>query len=208
MSPQPRVPARSRNSSRAEPVATLESGVPAWDVPCVEPALTLAILSAGVLGVSLVVDLTSSACVALSRLGSMHRWSVAPRLARVAAAVFVMSALLRMGHVGAVTPPPMHRIEHVDRASGEPLAGELPVASTEKARTLPTTASSHVVANGECLWRIARSHLDAHGLPSTGSDVGRMWRAIYAQNRDLIGDDPDLILPGQILTIPGDADGT
>ena len=173
-----------------------------------EPALTLAILSAGVLGASLVLDLTGSAVVALSRLAPMHRWSGAARLTRLVAAVFVMSALLRMGHVGAVTPPLLHRIEHSDRASVGPVAGDMPVVSTEKARPPSTTASSHVVAKGECLWRIARSHLDAHGLPSTGSDVSKMWRAIYAQNRDLIGEDPDLIRPGQVLTIPGDADGT
>ena len=173
-----------------------------------EPALTLAILSAGVLGASLVVDLTGSAVAALSRVGPLSRWRVTPRLARLLAAVFVMSALLRMGHVGAVTPPPMHRIERSDPAPHVPVDGETPDASVARTRMPSAPVASHVVAKGECLWRIARGHLVAHGMSATGAEVSRLWRAIYAENRAVIGADPDLILPGQILTIPGDPDGT
>lgn len=168
-----------------------------------EPALTLAIICIGVLVASLVVDLSGSALVALSRVGPATRWSVAPRLARFVAAVIVLSALLRMGQVAAATPPPMHRLERSD-----PTLLEAPAPYAESIRTMASKLSTHVVAKGECLWRIARRHLDASGLPASGTDVSRLWRAIYAENRDVIGDDPDLILPGQVLTIPGDLHGT
>jgi nucleoid-associated protein YgaU len=58
-----------------------------------------------------------------------------------------------------------------------------------------------VVRAGDSLWSIARAHPDA-----TGSTDHR-WRAIWAANRDVVGDDPDLILPGQVLRLPDDSDG-
>lgn len=171
-----------------------------------EPALTLAIMCAGVLGASLVLDLSGSAVVALLRIGPATHWSVTPRMARLVVAVFVVSALLRMGQVGAATPPPMHRIERSGASDASDAVAPAPTGVS--LRTLGPDASTHVVATGECLWRIARSHLDAAGLPASGAEVSRLWRAIYAQNRDVIGDNPDLILPGQVLTIPGDLHGT
>lgn len=57
----------------------------------------------------------------------------------------------------------------------------------------------HVVVRGDSLWSIAASH-------PTNASVDRRWRAIWAANRDVIGDDPDLILPGQRLTLPTPTD--
>lgn len=56
---------------------------------------------------------------------------------------------------------------------------------------------TYVVRHGDSLWAIARAHPDASG------SVERRWRAIWQANRDLVGDDPDLILPGQALRLPG-----
>ena len=53
----------------------------------------------------------------------------------------------------------------------------------------------HVVRPGESLWSIA-----AATWGSAATD--ERWRAVWAANRDLIGDDPDLILPGQVLRLP------
>ena len=58
---------------------------------------------------------------------------------------------------------------------------------------------TYVVRPGDSLWSIARAH------PGGAGPVERRWRAIWAANRDLVGDDPDLILPGQVLRLP---DGT
>lgn len=58
------------------------------------------------------------------------------------------------------------------------------------------SAAVHVVVPGESLWSIAQA------TGSTASDVHAAWRAIWAANRDVVGDDPDLILPGQRLRLP------
>lgn len=160
-------------------------------------------MCAGVLAASLMLDLTSEAVGAVARMGSGASWSTTTRLARLVTAVFVLSALLRVGHVAAATPPPMHRIEHSHTPRADARA-----PTPEGVAVLGVDDSKHVVVSGECLWRIARQQLEAAGSPALGADISRLWRAIYAENRSVIGDDPDLILPGQILTIPGELNGT
>lgn len=55
----------------------------------------------------------------------------------------------------------------------------------------------HVVRPGDSLWSIAEA------APGGGDgDIEERWRAIWAANRDVIGDDPDVILPGQRLRLP------
>jgi hypothetical protein len=58
------------------------------------------------------------------------------------------------------------------------------------------TARSYVVRSGDSLWSIARAH------PAAGTDVETRWRAIWRHNRDVVGNDPDLIHPGQSLRLP------
>lgn len=66
------------------------------------------------------------------------------------------------------------------------------VAKTEP--TAPT--STYVVRPGDSLSSIALAH------PGAGSLDDR-WRALWRANRDVVGDDPDLIHPGQALRLPG-----
>jgi nucleoid-associated protein YgaU len=56
-----------------------------------------------------------------------------------------------------------------------------------------------VVAAGDTLWDLA-----THTLPVTADDaeIQRRWREIYRANRDVVGADPDLIRPGQRLSLP------
>ncbi len=56
-------------------------------------------------------------------------------------------------------------------------------------QTKPTT---HKVVNGDCLWNLAEQF---YGNPY-------QWRKIWDANKDSIAD-PNLIYPGQMLTIPG-----
>lgn len=56
-----------------------------------------------------------------------------------------------------------------------------------------------VVHAGDSLWRIASRHL---GPEATASQVAAEWPRWYAANREVIGDDPHLLLPGQVLTAP------
>ncbi|GAB2653608.1 LysM peptidoglycan-binding domain-containing protein [Kribbella swartbergensis] len=61
-----------------------------------------------------------------------------------------------------------------------------------------------VVKPGDTLWSIAAAEL---GPNATAEDIAVRWPAWYAANRQSIGPDPDLILPGQVLRTPAAATG-
>lgn len=56
-----------------------------------------------------------------------------------------------------------------------------------------------VVHRGDTLWSIAARHL---GHDPSDAQIARAWPAWFDANRDVIGDDPDLLLPGQVLRAP------
>ena len=56
-----------------------------------------------------------------------------------------------------------------------------------------TTETEHVVAPGETLT----------GITKETTDDPDNWQALYEANKDVIGSDPDLIYPGQVLVLPG-----
>lgn len=80
---------------------------------------------------------------------------------------------------------------------GERLAG-LPLPDLP-AVDVPPAPPRHRVVPGESLWTIAAAQ-----LPPSATDAGvaRRTRQLYRANRDVIGDDPDLIFPGTLLAIP------
>lgn len=57
----------------------------------------------------------------------------------------------------------------------------------------------HEVRPGDSLWVIAAEH--SHSSPG-GADVATVAQALYEENLDVIGADPDLIHPGQELVLP------
>lgn len=64
-----------------------------------------------------------------------------------------------------------------------------------------TRVQDVAVRPGDSLWSIAE------GVLGPEADVARLvdhWHRTYAANRDVIGADPDLILPGQHLSLPPD----
>lgn len=64
----------------------------------------------------------------------------------------------------------------------------------------PTTAGGEVVVRrGDTLWSITERAL---GPGASDAEVAAAWPAWYAANRDVVGDDPDLLLPGQVLRAP------
>ncbi len=69
----------------------------------------------------------------------------------------------------------------------------------------PLSQEAVVVRLGDTLWDVAARHLG----PGAGDlDVARAWPRWYATNRDIIGPDPDLLLPGTRLTPPSSTGGT
>lgn len=77
-------------------------------------------------------------------------------------------------------------------ADGQTTQEEQPTEETT--RTEPDTSSvqTYTVKEGDCLSSIARRMTGAAD-----------WSAIYEQNKDTIGSNPNLIYPGQVLTITG-----
>ena len=64
--------------------------------------------------------------------------------------------------------------------------------------------SVHVVRPGDSLWAIAAEHSTTS---PDGADLPAVARALYEENLDVIGADPNLIHPGQELVLP-DTEGT
>jgi nucleoid-associated protein YgaU len=56
-----------------------------------------------------------------------------------------------------------------------------------------------VVHRGDSLWAIAARHL---GTAASDAEIAEAWPDWYAANRHVIGSDPDLLLPGQVLRAP------
>lgn len=64
-------------------------------------------------------------------------------------------------------------------------------AKTDK-RTSPPAAKTYTVRSGDCLWKIAQKFYGN----------GALYTKIYSANKGVIGSNPNLIYPGQVLKIP------
>jgi hypothetical protein len=81
-----------------------------------------------------------------------------------------------------------------------PAGTESPVASPAAS----PTAGERVVLRGDCLWHIAAdSLLGQLGRLPTDGEVATAVHAWWSANADVIGPDPDFLLPGQVLRPPG-----
>lgn len=58
----------------------------------------------------------------------------------------------------------------------------------------------HTVAKGDTLSDIAESHLKAAGKPYTGAEIYKLVDQLYEANKEVIGANKDLIMPGQELS--------
>ena len=67
----------------------------------------------------------------------------------------------------------------------------------------PDVTGAHVVVRGDCLWHIAAGQLlDQLGRPPDDHEIASAVQAWWRANADVIGPDPDLLLPGQVLLPP------
>jgi hypothetical protein len=83
-----------------------------------------------------------------------------------------------------VTDPGLMAVQPVRAAQGTPPPGEVTVLA------------------GDTLWDIASRHL---GPAASDVDVALHWPRWYEANRSRIGENPDVLLPGQILKAPSTA---
>ena len=87
-----------------------------------------------------------------------------------------------------------------DRKSRQPEEDRVGRSSTGIPRQMPQRSpttkfiAEHTVEEGETLSGIALKYYS-----SASKD---MWMVIYNANKNVIGDDPNLIKPGQVLKIP------
>ena len=82
-----------------------------------------------------------------------------------------------------------------------------PAPSWSPERSTPSANSGDrvvelVVHRGDSLWSIAARHL---GREATTSQIDAEWHRWFAANRLVIGDDPNAIRPGQVLSSPTSA---
>jgi hypothetical protein len=80
-----------------------------------------------------------------------------------------------------------------------------PQASAEVLGLRPgarTAADAVVVHRGDTLWSIVARRI---GPDASDAEVAAAWPAWHEANRSVIGDDPDLLVPGQQLQVPAHA---
>ena len=59
------------------------------------------------------------------------------------------------------------------------------------------------MARGDHLWSIAAETVADRGGDGRESTITAYWLELIEYNRDVVGDDPDLIHPGQVIRLPG-----
>jgi nucleoid-associated protein YgaU len=79
-----------------------------------------------------------------------------------------------------------------------------PAASPAASRAASPAVGERVVLRGDCLWHIAAASLLGQlGRLPTDGEVVTAVHAWWSANADVIGPDPDVLLPGQVLRPPG-----
>lgn len=171
-------------------------------------------LCAGVAAVTLMLGGIGSLTTAVRRLAAFHFPLPARPVAALLMATSFAPLLARSNPATATVPPPIVRFTDEDRG-GDGDAGSAAAGSASPAPALDPAAApprligrepssrTHVVRSGDSLWRIAEQTL-ANRTDGTvsSSDIARFWPVVYEANRALIGEDPNLIFPGQTLQIP------
>ena len=172
-------------------------------------------LCAGVATITLTLGVIGSLPAATRRIAAVH----IPLPVRPIAAFLLMTSIVvlpaRARPAAATVPPPIVRLTNgVDVGGGDAEPPDIEPVSPEAAApggAAPPTRSTgtelpghtYVVRTGDSLWRIAERTLSDRGDGTvTSAGIALFWPVIYGANRALIGDDPNLIFPGQTLQMP------
>ncbi|CCH90059.1 conserved membrane protein of unknown function [Modestobacter italicus] len=93
----------------------------------------------------------------------------------------------------------------VDRPAGTAPVPDWPGAPPAVPDWPGVGPEEHVVLRGDCLWDIAAGWLERRqpGVEVTDTAVREATQAWWRANAAVIGADPDLLLPGQVLRPPG-----
>lgn len=146
----------------------------------------------------LLVSAVNPVLAVVANVGSML--PVGRRAAALVVSVVLISGVIRPNMAAGSTGPPSERmVEMVAEEPASEVAFALPAAMTLLSSG---DLGSYTVEAGDSLWRIARHILSNDGVPASGSSISDLWRSMYVLNETLIGDDPNLIHPGQVLQLP------
>jgi nucleoid-associated protein YgaU len=164
----------------------------------VEPATGYLILVAGTSVVWLAGDTVWKCALWLARRPSLRAHG-AVRAATVLVTIMVAAAWRVAPAVADVIPP-----SHRTMASEEVATIQATSTATffSMVESASRSVSSYTVRTGDCLWSIARSTIIADGAVPSGASISELWKRIYDINADVIGANPGLIFPGQVLEIP------
>ncbi len=132
---------------------------------------------------------------------------VLPAGARQAAATLVGLSLAAGPLLVTAPPAPGPAVVQLVTAADEQPAGQGVAdwpAAEAGAPDWPTgPAGARVVLRGDCLWDIAREWLARRdGRPPSDAATATAVHDWWAANQSVIGTDPDLLLPGQVLVPP------
>lgn len=110
---------------------------------------------------------------------------------------------------GPITVPSPSTVASPEEvAPSRPDRAPAALVSEERGPAAPGEGS-HTVSAGESLWRISEVRLAAVlGRQPQDAEVVPYWREVIERNRVrlVVADDPDLILPGQVLVLPAVGD--
>ena len=124
-----------------------------------------------------------------------------PERLRTAAAIALGLGMAVAGPAAAAPSSPSGAPDRPAQVAGPPGPPDWPI--DDPAAQPATAAADHVVVPGDCLWRIAADRLEEDtGTSPTDAATARSVAAWWAANTDVIGADPDLIHPGQVLHAP------
>ncbi len=196
-------------------------GATTTTVDVVESGVAVLVMAAGaMLGAwHSLSGLALAACAIARRAGRGRRWERVEKAARLwapplirqlgaAALGAAVAAGAVVGPAAASTAPPddlrwsapeVASTAHGGSGQALPEGATASGGAQEQAGSRPT---AHRVRAGDSLWTIAAAAVAGRGEEPTAAAVAVEWPRWYATNRDLIGPDPGLIHPGQLLTAP------
>ncbi|WP_229053282.1 LysM peptidoglycan-binding domain-containing protein [Aeromicrobium sp. Leaf350] len=122
--------------------------------------------------------------------------AAARRLAPRWLAAGLTTGALALGGAAQAAPSDLDGLPLPDRATVA-VAAAAPTSAPPPATG--GAAGTVVVQPGDCLWDIARRHAPPGSPDSTVAALTSAW---HRANVPVIGPDPDLLVPGQVLTAP------
>lgn len=191
-------------AAAADPQRVVDTQGPDALITLLAWALAAACWAWGALGLLLTA---ASAVPGLGgRLAGALLTVVLPAGLRRAAALAVGVSLVAAPGVALASPGPATTVS-TTLSTASPAAAAWsdvgPAAVPPAVPDWPSTvaADEHVVVRGDCLWDIAAAWLAPHG-PATDSQVREAVQAWWQTNAAVVGPDPDLLRPGQVLRAP------